>query len=165
MRVQTGQRYSISISSQRSSSLFLIHSDFSRVERQVDPTPLARPDPLLPPGYRKGIYRPDLSPNTTSNPTYYKIHLTNSLAFPSRARSLTNSEEERGGAANDLTLSLEFEETRCLKRDVLRVSCQSLQCGMRPRAVSHRARSVTPVSQAPVTLLVWELRTDHHLPV
>ena len=124
----------------------------------MDPTPLMRPDPLLPPGYRKGIYRPDLTLNTTSNPTYYKIHLTNSLAFPSRARSLASPEEVEeggggGGGANDLTLSLEFEETRCPKRDVLQVSCQSLQCGMRPRAVSHRARSVShSISQSPVNI-------------
>uniref|UniRef100_A0A0P4W7C6 Peptidase S1 domain-containing protein n=1 Tax=Scylla olivacea TaxID=85551 RepID=A0A0P4W7C6_SCYOL len=117
----------------------LTFSDFSRVERQVDPTPVARPDPLLPPGYRKGIYRPDLSRNATAKPTYYKIHLTNSLAYPSRARSLATP-EEGSAPGNDLTLSLEFEETRCPKRDVLQVSCQSLQCGMRPRAVSHRAR-------------------------
>ncbi|MPC24680.1 Serine protease nudel [Portunus trituberculatus] len=124
----------------------LTFSDFSRVERQVDPTPVARPDPLLPPGYRKGIYRPDLSRNATAKPTYYKIHLTNSLAFPSRARSFATP-EEGSAPGNDLTLSLEFEETRCPKRDVLQVSCQSLQCGMRPRAVMELTKSelVVPV--------------------
>ncbi|XP_042237759.1 mucin-5AC-like isoform X2 [Homarus americanus] len=116
----------------------LTFSDFTRVERQEDPSPVNRAVPRLPPGYPTITARTNTSLNNATSPTYFEIHVTNSLTLPSRARSLSHGEN----TATDLRLSLEFEKTSCPKRDVVRVACSNLQCGMRPRAVSHRARIV-----------------------
>ncbi|XP_069952632.1 uncharacterized protein [Cherax quadricarinatus] len=114
----------------------LTFNDFTRVERQKDQTLFTRAAPRLP-GYPTNMARTSSSPDIVISPTYYEIHITNSLTLPSRARSLS-----QGETVTDLRLSLEFEKTSCPKRDVVRVTCSNLQCGMRPRAISHRARIV-----------------------
>ena len=40
----------------------------------------------------------------------------------------------------DLRLTLDFKDTVCPKRDVVKVTCKDLNCGMRPKVVNHRAR-------------------------
>ena len=37
-------------------------------------------------------------------------------------------------------LSLNFKQTKCPKKDVVKLSCIDLQCGIRPQALSNRAR-------------------------
>lgn len=115
----------------------LTFNDFTRVERQEDQSLITRAAPRLPPSFPTTMARTS-APSIATTPTYFEIHVTNSLTLPSRARSLSHE----GDSATDLRLSLEFEKTSCPKKDVVRVTCSNLQCGMRPRAVSHRARIV-----------------------
>lgn len=104
--------------------------DFTWVERQEDPFPVTRAAPQPHHDYTAS------SAQTNSTSTYFEIHISSSLTLPSRTRTFSSE----GGSATDLGLSLDFKKTNCPKRDVVRVACSNLQCGRRPRAVSHRAR-------------------------
>lgn len=109
--------------------IFHGHSKFSQLERKEDPDSVIR-----------AKAQPALSDSGTTNAlsqTYFKIHVTNTTMLPSRARSMPQEDVD---STTDRSLSLEFEQTSCPKKDVMKVSCADLQCGMRPRAVSHRAR-------------------------
>ncbi|XP_065567491.1 uncharacterized protein LOC136031714 isoform X2 [Artemia franciscana] len=43
---------------------------------------------------------------------------------------------------NPRSLSLDFRPTACAKREVFKIQCKQLECGMRPRATAGRARIV-----------------------
>lgn len=65
-----------------------------------------------------------------------------------RERKLGGDSLWGGKAGGGLGLSLDFQKTSCPRRDVVRVACENLQCGMRPRAVSQRARLVSDIKFA-----------------
>ncbi|XP_071523261.1 uncharacterized protein [Panulirus ornatus] len=118
----------------------LTFSDFTQVERQEDPSPVTRavPQPIH-------SYTANSAQTNGTTPTYFEIHISNTLTLPSRTRTFSSE----GGSATDLGLSLDFKKTSCPKRDVVRVACSNLQCGRRPRAVSHRARIVGGSNSGP----------------
>ncbi|KAK7069013.1 Enteropeptidase [Halocaridina rubra] len=133
----------------------LTFRNFKYIERLEDPIPLSR---AAPPKSSRPASSSSIPGYET--PTYYEFHLSSETSVPSRARSafsvgktLSKRSGERWKAMSDSGLSLEFEKTACPLRDVVKVSCSSLQCGMRPRVISHRARAIIPKGQAHITNL------------
>ncbi|XP_068241561.1 uncharacterized protein [Palaemon carinicauda] len=134
----------------------LTFSNFQYIERQVDSLPLSRSArPHVPVEETDGV-------RGSEDPIYYEINVSPTSSLASRARflsphsvpapppaitSLTRDKKSLSGT--DLRLSLEFERTSCPRKDVVKVSCSNLQCGMRPRAVSHRARIVGGSNSGP----------------
>ncbi|XP_066975872.1 uncharacterized protein [Macrobrachium rosenbergii] len=136
----------------------LTFSDFRNIERQVDSLPLSRSAvPRIP------VEQPGTdAAQGSEDPIYYEIDVSTTSTLASRARSLlspadsaassiisTLTRDRKSLAGADLRLSLDFERTSCPRKDVVKVSCSSLQCGMRPRAVSHRARIVGGSNSGP----------------
>lgn len=105
------------------------------MERSPDTTLVKRSRPNIPSRYHSLLPPPDPA---APSPVYYEINVSDKGFLPTRARSVP----EDTSSATDLTLSLDFEKTTCPRKDVVKVSCEGLQCGMRPRAVHHRARWV-----------------------
>nr|XP_027208898.1 serine protease nudel-like isoform X2 [Penaeus vannamei] len=120
----------------------LTFSNFSRVERSPDTTLVKRSRPNIPSRYHSLLPPPDPA---APSPVYYEINVSDKGFLPTRARSVP----EDTSSATDLTLSLDFEKTTCPRKDVVKVSCEGLQCGMRPRAVHHRARIVGGSNSGP----------------
>ncbi|RXG54128.1 Enteropeptidase [Armadillidium vulgare] len=52
-------------------------------------------------------------------------------------------------SASSFERSLQFKETKCLNRDVVKIKCEELQCGIRPRASTQRARIVGGNNSSP----------------
>lgn len=57
--------------------------------------------------------------------------------FPS---SSVSSRLRKRDANSDDDLTLQFQKTKCLTKDVVKVKCEDLQCGVRPRAITQQAR-------------------------
>lgn len=72
------------------------------------------------------------------------------ISVPNEGRSIGSGEKYYELSYNDLPTEshsprnsiLTFHETDCIKKEVVKVTCEGLECGLRPQATSQWSRYV-----------------------